>query len=84
MTLERDWANALEQINRLTEDLNYWKIADNHHQEVMAQMIEENARLRAALERIIADVTPAANNGATGAISVHDIARKALANEQKP
>jgi chromosome segregation ATPase len=42
--------DAAAEIAKLQENVNYLQIADNHHQELMAEKDDEIARLRAELD----------------------------------
>jgi uncharacterized coiled-coil DUF342 family protein len=85
-TIEEN-TKLLAEVARLTEEVNYWKIADNHHQEVMAQAEAANAKLRAALEEaqgVIRDLLQSyliTFNGNKDALVYR--AEAALANEQE-
>ena len=64
----RIFNEAADEIERLQEEVA--TMSGKDHEKIM--------QLRAALQEILDDVEPAAHNGATGAISVRAIARRAL------
>jgi|SRR5215475_12278832 len=75
---QRQRKEAAAEIERLRAEILRNIETEKKVRHGLIGQIQENERLRMALKIILENVTPAAKNGATGAISVEKIARRAL------